>query len=66
MFGFIVGIAVGFAIKLAYDFFQEERIPTDYGMSQGRTEAIIDETRQIVRELRDEVSALKAKLEDDD
>ena len=55
MFGFVFGVLVGFGVKMAYDFVQEERIPTDLGMAQGRTEAVLDETRQIVRELRDEV-----------
>ena len=55
MFGFVFGVLVGFGAKMAYDFIQEERIPADLGMSQGRSEAILDETRQIVRELRDEV-----------
>ncbi len=55
MFGFIIGVLVGFGLKTAYDFIQEERIPTDLGMAQGRSEAILDETRQLVRELRDEV-----------
>jgi hypothetical protein len=43
---------------MAYDFFQEERIPTDLGMAQGRSEAILDETRQLVREIREEVRSL--------
>ena len=43
MLGFIFGILVGFGVKMAYDFFQEERIPTDLGMAQGRAEAIMDE-----------------------
>ncbi len=55
MLGFVFGVVVGFGVKMAYDFVQEERIPTDLGMAQGRSEAILDETRQIVRELRDEV-----------
>ena len=55
MIGFVFGVLVGFGVKMAYDFVQEERIPTDLGMAQGRSEAILDETRQIVRELRDEV-----------
>ncbi len=55
MFGFIVVLLLGFCAKMAYDFFQEERIPTDLGMAQGRAEAIMDETRQIVREIRDEL-----------
>lgn len=61
MIKFLVGIAFGFGLKMAYDFFQEERIPTDLGMSQGRTEAILDETRQIVRELREELKAALSK-----
>jgi hypothetical protein len=55
MIGFVFGVLVGFGVKMAYDFVQEERIPTDLGMAQGRNEAILDETRQIVRELRDDV-----------
>lgn len=55
MLGFVFGVLIGFGAKMAYDFFQEERIPTDLGMSQGRAEAIMDETRQIVREIRDEL-----------
>ena len=55
MIGFVFGVLVGFGVKMAYDFVQEERIPADLGMAQGRSEAILDETRQIVRELRDEV-----------
>jgi hypothetical protein len=43
---------------MAYDFFQEERIPTDLGMAQGRSEAILDETRQLVREIREEVRSV--------
>ena len=55
MIRFVVGVLVGFGLKMAYDFVQEERIPADLGMAQGRSEAILDETRQLVRELRDEV-----------
>ena len=55
MLGFVFGVLVGFGLKMAYDFVQEERIPADLGMAQGRSEAILDETRQLVRELRDEV-----------
>ena len=55
MVGFVFGVLVGFGVKMAYDFVQEERIPTDLGMAQGRSEAILDETRQIVRELREDV-----------
>lgn len=58
MFGFLFGVLLGFAAKMAYDFFQEERIPTDLGMAQGRAEAIMDETRQIVREMREELRSL--------
>ena len=55
MIGFVLGVLIGFGAKMAYDFFQEERIPTDLGMAQGRAEAMMDETRQIVREIRDEL-----------
>ena len=58
MFGFVFGVFVGFGVKMAYDFIQEERIPSDLGMAQGRGEAILDETRQIVREIREDVRAL--------
>ena len=64
MFGFIFGMLMGFGAKMAYDFFQEERIPTDLGMSQGRAEAIMDETRQIVREIRDELRSAAAATQD--
>ena len=60
MFRFVFGVLVGFGVKMAYDFIQEERIPADLGMAQGRSEAVLDETRQLVREIRDEVRALKA------
>jgi hypothetical protein len=55
MVKFLFGVLIGFGLKMAYDFFQEERIPTDLGMAQGRSEAILDETRQLVRELREEI-----------
>jgi len=58
MVKFLFGMLIGFGLKMAYDFFQEERIPTDLGMAQGRAEAILDETRQLVRELREEVRGL--------
>jgi hypothetical protein len=58
VFGFVFGVFVGFGVKMAYDFIQEERIPSDLGMAQGRSEALLDETRQIVREIREEVRAL--------
>lgn len=64
MFGFIFGMLMGFGAKMAYDFFQEERIPTDLGMSQGRAEAIMDETRQIVREIRDELRSAATATQD--
>jgi hypothetical protein len=61
MVKFLFGILIGFGLKMAYDFFQEERIPTDLGMAQGRSEAILDETRQLVREMRDEVRSAVAR-----
>jgi hypothetical protein len=61
MVKFRLGVLIGFGLKMAYDFFQEERIPTDLGMAQGRSEAILDETRQLVREIREEVRALAVR-----
>ena len=58
---FLFGVLIGFGLKMAYDFFQEERIPTDLGMAQGRSEAILDETRQLVRELREEIRSVIAR-----
>jgi hypothetical protein len=58
MVKFLFGVLIGFGLKMAYDFFQEERIPTDLGMAQGRSEAILDETRQLVRELREEIRSV--------
>jgi hypothetical protein len=55
MVKFLFGILIGFGLKMAYDFFQEERIPLDLGMAQGRSEAILDETRQVVREIREQL-----------
>ena len=60
MVKFLFGVLIGFGklpgqIAYSYDFFQEERIPTDLGMAQGRSEAILDETRQLVREIREEI-----------
>ena len=60
MVKFLFGMLIGFGLKMAYDFFQEERIPTDLGMAQGRSEAILDETRQLVREMRDEIRTVVA------
>jgi hypothetical protein len=60
MVKFLLGVLIGFGLKMAYDFFQEERIPTDLGMAQGRAEAILDETRQLVREVREEVRSAMA------
>jgi len=61
MVKFLFGVLIGFGLKMAYDFFQEERIPTDLGMAQGRSEAILDETRQLVREIREEIRTVVPK-----
>jgi len=61
MVKFLFGVLIGFGLKMAYDFFQEERIPTDLGMAQGRAEAILDETRQLVREMRDEIKSVMTR-----
>ena len=61
MVKFLFGVLIGFGLKMAYDFFQEERIPTDLGMAQGRSEAILDDTRQLVREIREEIRGVLSK-----
>jgi hypothetical protein len=66
MVKFLFGVLIGFGLKMAYDFFQEERIPTDLGMAQGRSEAILDETRQLVREIREEVRSLLGRRGSDE
>ncbi len=55
MAGFILGLLLGIVGKSIYDLFQEEQLPSGLGINTGRMEALMDETRQIVRELRSEV-----------
>ena len=57
MFGFLLGLVIGFVAKVAYDFAQEDRYPPNPGPSLGRMDATLDETRRIVREIRDELRA---------
>src|SRR6266581_223434 len=55
MWTFIVGLLLGVAVKAVYDLFREEQLPVSVGLSSGRIEALLDETRQSLRELREEV-----------
>src|SRR5215210_6426342 len=55
MLGFIVGLLLGVAGKTIYDLFKEDQLPADMGLNTGRIEALLDETRQTVRDLREEV-----------
>lgn len=61
MLGFILGVLAGIFGKAIYDLFQEEQLPSGLGINTGRMEALLDETRQVMRELRGEVQqALEA------
>src|SRR6266516_2563814 len=55
MWGFILGLILGAAGKAIYDLFKAEQLPEGMGLNTGRIEAMLDETRQSVRDLRDEV-----------
>jgi len=57
MFGFLLGLVVGFIAKVVYDFVQEERYRPSPGISPGRAEALMDETQSMVREIRDSLRA---------
>jgi hypothetical protein len=56
MWGFVLGLAAGVAGKMVYDLFKEDQLPTDFSnLNTGRMEAMLDETRSMVRDLRDEM-----------
>ena len=55
MWGFVFGVLVGVVGKVVYDLFKEEPLPASMGVNTGRLEALLDETRQTMRELREEV-----------
>ena len=54
MWSFLLGLLLGVAGKAVYDLFKEE-LPTGASLNTSRIEALLDETRQNVRELREEV-----------
>jgi hypothetical protein len=55
MWGFVFGVLVGVVGKVVYDLFKEEPLPASMSVNTGRLEALLDETRQTMRELREEV-----------
>ena len=55
MWGFFLGLILGAAAKAIYDLFREEPLPEGMGLNAGRIEAMLDETRQSIRDLRGEV-----------
>src|SRR3712207_5031561 len=55
MWAFILGLILGVVGKTVYDLFREEELPAGLGLNTGRIEALLDETRQTVRDLREEV-----------
>src|SRR5579883_1405422 len=57
MFGFLVGVAVGIAAKVAYDRLQAEGLRPDAREYQRRAAALLEETRQLLKEIREEVAS---------
>lgn len=55
MWGFLFGVILGVLGKTVYDLFKEEQLPVTVPFNSGRLEALLDETRQMVRDLREEV-----------
>jgi hypothetical protein len=55
MWTFILGLILGVTAKAVYDLFREEQLPTGMGLNTGRLEGLVEETRQGVRDLRDEL-----------
>src|SRR5215212_1221671 len=55
MWAFLVGLITGIGLKSIYDLFKDEQIPAPTGLNAGRVESMLDETRQAVRDLREEL-----------
>lgn len=55
MWKFLAGVVIGVGAKTIYDLFKDEQIPTPVGLNAGRIESLLDETRQSVRDLREEL-----------
>jgi hypothetical protein len=56
MWRLFFGFMLGFAAKAVYDLFKDEPSPLG-GLSTARIEALLDETRQTLREVRDDLRA---------
>lgn len=55
MWSFLVGLVLGIGAKTVYDLFKDEQLPAPIGLNAGRVESLLDETRQAVRDLREEL-----------
>lgn len=55
MWAFLLGVLFGVIGKAVYDVFKEDQLPVGSGLNTGRLETLLDETRQIVRDMREEV-----------
>ncbi len=55
MWSFVLGLLAGLAAKAVYDLFKEEQLPAAMGLNAGRIEALLDDTRQAVSDLRQEL-----------
>src|SRR5215211_6087608 len=57
MLSLIIGVALGVAGKLAYDRLQRQDMPADAPEYQRRAAALLDETRHLLGEIREEVTS---------
>ncbi len=57
MWGFLTGVAIGIAAKVAYDRLQAQGVRPDAREYQRRAAALLDETRQVLKEIREEVAS---------
>src|SRR5919198_5646634 len=57
MFGFIFGIVVGVIGKLVYDMFKDQEVPEGAADVQRRAASLLEETRQILQDVRGEIRA---------
>jgi len=55
MWAFLLGLLFGVIGKAVYDVFKEDQLPLAGSFNTGRLETLLDETRQTVRDMRDEV-----------
>jgi hypothetical protein len=55
MGAFLLGLVFGVIGKAIYDVFKEDQLPLASGLNSSRLESLLDETRQIVSDMREEL-----------